>query len=61
MCRPPAEPIGLELCQQNQCLKVEPREAETGQVQEQGRVGQGLGLANRTLQHDFAPSELLSV
>ena len=59
--RPPADPFGLGLCQQNRCLGAEPREAETGQVQEQGRVGQGLGLANRTHQHDFAPSELLSV
>ena len=58
---PQADPFGLGLCQQNRCLGAEPREAETGQVQEQGRVGQGLGLANRTHQHDFAPSELLSV
>ncbi|CAI9157281.1 unnamed protein product [Rangifer tarandus platyrhynchus] len=37
-CRPPPDPIGPGLCQQNRRLRAERREAASGQVQEQGRV-----------------------
>lgn len=47
MCRPPPDPIGPGLFQQNQRLRAEPREAESGQGQEQGRVW-GRGWAWQT-------------